>query len=189
MEILGIGGLELVMIIAIMLVVAGPKRMIQWSYTAGRYLSQLRRMWGETAQMLQKEFDQAGIDVKVPEKMPTRASIRGDINRALSPVTKPIQDQMDAVKNEVDIVKDAATIPGLTKVGGSKLSPNKPFVGKTGNPATKPVTAATVSADSAPEPQPEPSFGSWSGGTSNGAAATPPEQNGSFGSWSAGGKE
>ena len=36
MDILGIGGGELVLIVLVMLVVAGPKRMIQWAYIAGK---------------------------------------------------------------------------------------------------------------------------------------------------------
>lgn len=52
MDILGIGGWELVAIIIIMLVVAGPKRMIQWSYTAGKYVAIMRKMWAETAKQI-----------------------------------------------------------------------------------------------------------------------------------------
>ena len=41
MDILGVGGWEIVAILLIMLIVAGPKRMISWSYTLGKYVSQL----------------------------------------------------------------------------------------------------------------------------------------------------
>ena len=93
MDILGVGGWEFVAIFLIMLVVAGPKRMIQWSYTLGKYVAQLRQMWAETAEMLQKEFDEAGVDVKVPKDIPTRATINQEIGRALTPITKPFQSR------------------------------------------------------------------------------------------------
>lgn len=111
MDILGIGGWEFIAIFIIMLVVAGPKRMIQWSYTLGRYVATLRRMWAETATMLQKEFDEAGVDVKVPTEPPTRGSIKREVNKALSNVTKPIQDTVDEVKKEVEPVREAVTLP------------------------------------------------------------------------------
>jgi Sec-independent protein translocase protein TatA len=80
MDILGIGGAELVLIVLVMLVVAGPKRMIQWAYIAGKYAGQARRLWQETAEKLQAELDGAGVDVKVPRKMqlPTGAASGAD---------------------------------------------------------------------------------------------------------------
>ena len=63
MEILGIGGAEFIAIFIIMLVVAGPKRMIQWAYVMGKYTAKIRAMWAESMTYLQKEFDAAGLDV------------------------------------------------------------------------------------------------------------------------------
>ena len=111
MDILGIGGWEFIAILIIMLIVAGPKRMIQWSYTLGKYVATLRKMWSETAAMLQKEFDDAGVDVKVPTQPPTRGSIKRDVAKALTGVTKPIQDTIDEVKQEVEPIKEAVSIP------------------------------------------------------------------------------
>jgi Sec-independent protein secretion pathway components len=75
MNILGIGGPELILILLIMLIVAGPKRMIAWAYTLGKYIARFRRMWEETVDVLQKEFDEAGVDIKVPRELPTRANL------------------------------------------------------------------------------------------------------------------
>jgi Sec-independent protein translocase protein TatA len=126
MEILGIGGWELVAILLIMLIVAGPKRMIQWSYTLGRYMATLRRMWSETAAMLQKELDEAGVDVKVPTQPPTRGSFKREVNKALSGVTKPIQDTMDDVNKEIEPIREAATLPRTLNKPVSRTMPDAP---------------------------------------------------------------
>ena len=98
MDILGVGGWELLAILLIMVVVAGPKRMIAWSYQLGRYVGVLRKMWVETAKQLQKEFDAAGVDVKVPQELPTRQSIAKEIGRAAAPLTKPLEETMQELK-------------------------------------------------------------------------------------------
>jgi sec-independent protein translocase protein TatB len=72
MNILGVGPAELIVILIIMLVVAGPKRMIEWAYQAGKYAAQLRAMFQETMDAFQKELAQSGIDMpKDLTKLPT----------------------------------------------------------------------------------------------------------------------
>jgi Sec-independent protein translocase protein TatA len=163
MDILGVGGWELVAIILIMLVVAGPKRMIQWSYTLGKYVAVLRKMWSETAQMLQKEFDEAGVDVKVPKDIPTRASIGREINRALTPVTKPLQETLDATKNEINTAKKAVSLNLETATEATKpVAADKPAEAK---PVEQPKPAAP---EASPAPTPSTNghqtqdFGTWS---------------------------
>lgn len=151
MDILGIGGWEFIAILIIMLLVAGPKRMIQWSYTLGRYVSTLRRMWAETATMLQKELDDAGVDVKVPTQPPTRGSIKRDVTKALSSVTKPIQDTMDEVKQEVEPLREAVSLPRtlgkpITRTTSDESAPSV----ETQNGRTTPASAD------------KPDFGTWS---------------------------
>jgi Sec-independent protein translocase protein TatA len=82
MDIFGIGGMELVAIVLIALIVAGPRRMIRWAYVAGQYAARLKRMWGDVAVSLQREFDEAGVDVKVPTQLPTRGSLQREWVRA-----------------------------------------------------------------------------------------------------------
>ncbi|MCZ7542900.1 MAG: hypothetical protein M5R40_04895 [Anaerolineae bacterium] len=62
MNIFGIGAAELVIIFLILLVVAGPKRMVAWAYIVGRELSKLRVMWSETMEMIQTELEEAGVE-------------------------------------------------------------------------------------------------------------------------------
>lgn len=98
MELFGIGGMELVAILIIMLVVAGPKRMIQWAYILGQYTAKLRGMWSEVMKGVQKEMDAAGMDIQVPKDIPTRSSLQRQMQQALSGVTRPAQDILDEVK-------------------------------------------------------------------------------------------
>ena len=170
MDILGVGGWELVAILLIMLIVAGPKRMIQWSYTLGTYVSRLRKMWAEAAVLIQKEFDEAGVDVKVPKDIPTRADLNRELGRALSPVTKPFQETMDATRKEIDSTKQAISLkaPPVLPV----VKPPPPA-----NPAAETPAAPTPESPtpSAPPVPPEPTeenpapgsnghqeFGTWS---------------------------
>ncbi len=114
MEILGIGGAELVAILIIMLVVAGPKRMIQWAYVLGQYTAKARAMWAETMTYVQKELNEAGMDVELPKEIPTRGSLNKEIskqvNKAVAPISKPLQETLDAAKSEVQQIKSDATI-------------------------------------------------------------------------------
>jgi Sec-independent protein translocase protein TatA len=151
MDILGIGGWEFVAILIIMLIVAGPKRMIQWSYTLGKYVATLRKMWSETAAMLQKEFDDAGVDIKVPTQPPTRGSIKRDVAKALAPMTKPIQDTIDEVKQEVEPIKEAVSIPRTL---------GKP-VTKSTSEETEP-SVETQNGRNTPQQTDKPDFGTWS---------------------------
>ena len=130
MNIFGVGGMELIFILIIMLVVAGPKRMIRWAYILGQYTSKLRRMWEETVDVLQKEMDEAGMDVKLPRDVPTRGSlsrtVNSAVNKAMSPVTTPIKDTL----SEVDRVKQMAVkgenghVPETPHAAPPKSEPN-----------------------------------------------------------------
>lgn len=129
MEIFGVGGAELVAILIIMLVVAGPKRMIQWAYVLGQYMAKARTMWAETMTYMQKELNEAGMDVELPKEIPTRASLNSEISKqvqkAVSPISKPLQDTLDAAKTEVQQIKADATITDTSAVkSGTTASSN-----------------------------------------------------------------
>jgi sec-independent protein translocase protein TatB len=159
MELFGIGGMELLLILLIMVMVAGPKRMIAWSYTLGKYVATLRRMWGEAAGMIQKELDQAGVDFKVP-KEPTRENFAREVSRALTPVTKPVQDSLNEVQNDVNAVRQAANL--------GAWSGKKPLTGEQNS------AAAPYGTPNPPQPA-----------SDNGAAhPAPPSSDGGFGTWS-----
>lgn len=98
MELFGVGGLELVLILVIMIVVAGPKRMMTWAFVMGKYAAKLKGMWAETSVVLQRELDEVGIDVKVPQNMPTRGSLNREMNKAISPFVRPLESEVRGIK-------------------------------------------------------------------------------------------
>lgn len=178
MEILGIGGWELVALLILMLVVAGPKRMIQWSYVLGRELAKLRRMWGEAAKTLQSEIDAAGIDYQVPTEPPTRAGLRNEAIKLLTPITKPMQQAMQDVEKEFNAetkeLKDTAAQLNNLKLSTQTRTPApkpnfKPVNG--GSPMSTPAASPSTGSNGA-EADSSAGFklGSWSGGASTGSA-------------------
>lgn len=148
MNILGIGGWELVVIFIIALVIAGPKRMIQWAYIAGKYLGQLRIVWRNMMQTVQKEFDDAGVDIQLPKDMPTRGDVGRIAQKALQPFTSPMKQAMDEVEKDVNSVKQTAT----------DLQVEASMNGKQKHEASKP--ANTNDAE-------QSSFGTWSSPTND----------------------
>ncbi|MBC7870772.1 MAG: hypothetical protein H7Y09_08025 [Chitinophagaceae bacterium] len=147
MEILGVGGLELVAILVIAIVVAGPKRMLQWAYILGQYVAKLRHMWKDVAVMLQKELDASGVDYKVPEQMPTRGTLTRELNKVLKPMTQPMQETANQLNAELAGLKNPA------KLGASKA------VEATPQPVPQLMTAEEGVVD----------FGAWSGNTQSAA--------------------
>ncbi len=142
MDILGIGGFEMLVILLIMILVAGPKRMITWSYQLGKYISVIRNMWSETAKQLQKELDSSGVDVKIPTDIPTRQSITKELGRIAAPMTKPLEEIKKDLKVTVDDVRSPM---------GIKAPAPKPA------PQIKPPPAAESNGNG--------DFGTWSNGT------------------------
>jgi Sec-independent protein translocase protein TatA len=155
MEFFGVGGMELIAILLIALIVAGPKRMIAWSYTLGRWAAQARKMWSDTAALLQKELDDAGVDIKVPTEPPTRQSLNNQVRRLTSPVTKPLQDSLNSMKTELEDMKRSVDIrEAMTPKSGSS----------NGSPAAAPEPkTAPPGSDKADAPSQGGSYGTWSG--------------------------
>lgn len=118
MNFLGVGPAELVIILILLLVVAGPKRMVQWAYVAGQYVAQLRAMWQEASRMVQQELEQAGIE---PEVIDTLKELSNN-PRQLQRRANPLNSVVDAVRKEVvQPVEDT-----LQAVGDTSLEPTPP---------------------------------------------------------------
>jgi Sec-independent protein translocase protein TatA len=150
MNIFGVGSAEFVLILIIAMIVAGPKRLIEWSYIAGRYIGQLKVLWGQMVESLQQDLNEAGVDIKLPKELPNRSNVHKIAGEALRPLAGPMQQAMkdyeaevkkldDGIKELADEAKVEASLPSLD---GEE---------STGKPQTK------------------TDFGTWSG------AATPPE--------------
>ena len=98
MNFFGLGSWEFVVIILIMLIVAGPKRMMRWAYILGIYLGKLRVFWRQMMESLQAEFDEAGVDVKLPRDLPTK----GDVQRLAAQAARPIQEPMEKAMKDYE---------------------------------------------------------------------------------------
>lgn len=169
MNFFGVGGAEIIAILVIMLVFAGPKRMIHWSYVLGTYVSKFRKMWSQTVDLVQKEFDDAGVDITLPKEPPTRQNLNRAITDAVKPVTNPVQQSIDEVKKDMDTFQELS----------DTLQDKKP-VSAAGNVTNKSVTTGAVNraasgrtsdADKPKTPElaakatetARPNLGSWSG--------------------------
>jgi Sec-independent protein translocase protein TatA len=110
MNIFGIGEWELLLIVLIMLIVAGPKRMIQWAYVLGKYTAQMQVMFKNTMQALQKEVNAAGVDVQLPDQLPTsREQFRKQITQIAKPLTQPLEQTAQQVSNDVRSAANAVS--------------------------------------------------------------------------------
>lgn len=132
MNIFGIGGPELIAILIIMLVFAGPKRMIHWAYIMGEYIGKFRVIWSQTVDIVQKEFDDAGVDIKLPKEPPTRQNLNKSMSDAFKPLTQPMQESLDEIQKDMDSIKainnEVKTTPSTTKSStASKEDAKKPM--------------------------------------------------------------
>jgi Sec-independent protein translocase protein TatA len=152
MNILGVGPAEVIVIFILMLVVAGPKRMIEWAYHIGRYTAQLRAMFQETMNAIQKELSESGLDV----------------SKDLAPVTKSFDIVSEAAKvinSEVSSATSSiSSMPTPTATSTPTPTPSESATAITGDNGTPPATAPTTGADVKPDdqkPPEKPRYDSW----------------------------
>ncbi len=124
MNILGIGGMELALILLITLFVAGPKRLLSWSHQLGRFLARAQRLWADSASLLQRELDEAGMDIRVPRQIPTRRGLtqqlRGAMRQAVRPLGEPIEEIQDELRADLRALsQDAAPKEGGNPSAGT----------------------------------------------------------------------
>lgn len=188
MEIFGIGGFEVALVIIIALVVAGPGRMAVWARTLGRWVSKMRQLWSVTAAQLQRELDDAGVDFKVPRDIPTRRTIVQELSRSstVNELRKPFDDVQAALKEgQAAATEVTSSLRGVSTELRGAAAPRTaaPLAPKTGPAAARPPQPRPAqSATSAPAParpaqSPAQSFGTWGG------AADKPAKPDDFGTW------
>jgi Sec-independent protein translocase protein TatA len=119
MNILGVGPVELLLVLIIALIVAGPQRMIRWAYHAGKWTSKMRAMWSDLMKVVQHEIDQAGLDIEVPKHIPTRRDLNHMIESAAKPYVQPVEDALNEVKQ---VRQDAQNVARQTRLGLNNLS-------------------------------------------------------------------
>jgi Sec-independent protein translocase protein TatA len=185
MNVFGVGAWELVAILLIMLVFAGPKRMIHWSYALGQHVAKFRKIWSETVDLVQKEFDDAGVDIKLPKEPPTRKNLNRTLADAVKPMAQPVQDSLDEVKKDMETfekVSDALNNKKLKPAAGaSESAAAAPTVKRPEKPAKPKLKEADLPSESA-EP---PAMGTWGGEAATTTASTNANGNAvDLGTWS-----
>ena len=186
MNVFGVGAWELVAILLIMLVFAGPKRMIHWSYVLGQHVAKFRKIWSETVDLVQKEFDEAGVDIKLPKEPPTRKTLNKSLTEAVKPMTKPVQDSLDEVKKDMDTFKDVSdSLNDKKPEQASSASQSKAASAPSVKLPEKPAKPSAKESDKQQQPEPA-TMGAWGGGASTTSPASS-NANGSrvdLGTWS-----
>jgi len=108
MNFFGLGAPEFAVVLIIALIIAGPKRMVQWMYVLGHWTAKARSMWGEAVDALQRELNESGVDVKLPREMPTRGSLSRMAQDVMKPLSEPVKDAIQDVKKVGTEVNEAA---------------------------------------------------------------------------------
>jgi len=161
-NIFGVGGAELVLIFVIMLVVAGPQRMIRWAYVIGQYVGKFRIVWEQMVDMMQDEVDAAGLDVKLPKDIPTRQSLAQTANQLIKPYAESMEKSFDEVKQPLQSTFDETTkaVTDAKALGQSAVDDTNKAVQDV---KKAPVKASSPSEPSSTETTPAPStnFGAW----------------------------
>ncbi|MDE2747808.1 MAG: hypothetical protein OXI34_02485 [Chloroflexota bacterium] len=187
MNVFGVGAWELVAILLIMLVFAGPKRMIHWSYVLGQHVAKFRKIWSETVDLVQKEFDDAGVDIKLPKEPPTRKNLNRSLTDAVKPMTQQVQDSLDEVKKDMETFKEVSDSLNDKKpkpAAGEGEAAAESSTRAVKLPA-KPAKAQAKPAKAPAEPAPVPALGTWSGEAAKTTAASKANGNAQdFGAWS-----
>ncbi len=129
MNIFGIGTSELILIFLLMLMVAGPKRMIAWAYVAGTYVAKLRKLWQEASAVIKKELAEAGVEPEVVDTLekwanPTTRPKVSPLDSLVSEMKKPLDEALKPVQSTLNEVKSVRL--DLTDEAQPKAAPPPP---------------------------------------------------------------
>ena len=106
MNFLGIGGLELVVVMLVALFVVGPVRLVEGARTARKYMTEIRRQREELTQMIEEAADIEGMKEALDQE-----GIIGEINEIKSELQSfgdeaaTISDDLEEVRNVARAVK------------------------------------------------------------------------------------
>ncbi len=149
MNIMGMGIPELLVILLIAMIVAGPKRLMQWAYISGRFMGQMRVMWGQMMSSIQREFDDAGLDIKMPKDPLNRSQVQQFTRDALRPLSDPMRQAMHDYEREARALEKE--IREADKLDVEEVTDDSAEIKKAASP---------------PPPAQKPkSFGTWGGTT------------------------
>lgn len=154
MELFGIGFWELIAILLLALIVAGPQRMILWSRHFGRFMARAMNEYRKAADQLQREVDQMGLDVQIPRTPPTKRELGQTLSQVATKLTAPVNEPIREIEKTMSEVRREAQ---------NAAADTNALV-----PALK--KAAESEDDTAPAPTPDKppqkdDFGTWGGGS------------------------
>ena len=164
MNFLGVGGSELLLILIITMIVAGPRRMIAWSYQLGRWLSRAQKLWAESARVLQREFDEAGVEVEVPRQLPTRRTLNRELRKAVESAAAPIREPLQELRGEVkaDLDGDLRALNEASQELNERLPAGRGTRALSEATKKRPASGPEQSAPPAAPGDDAADFGSWS---------------------------
>ncbi len=159
MSLFGVGILELILVLMIALVVAGPKRLLHWAYLSGRFIAQMRTMWGKVVEAMQNEFDESGVDFKLPKDPTNRQEMQRFRQDVLRPLREPIHQAMR------DYEEEQRAIKGEIQASAQPATPAQAYT-----PPQDTAKNATDTPQSPPSKNGRTDYGTWSSnGNNNGA--------------------
>lgn len=154
MNIFGVGGAEVVVIIMIMLIVAGPKRMIRWAFVIGQYVGKFRVLWSQMVDVMQDEVDAAGLDVKLPREIPTKQNLAQTAGAFMKPYTESLENTLDEVAQPI---KET-----MQETGKAFEDAKKDVKSSTKSASPKPIAPIQNKDSVAPSDNTNTGFGAWS---------------------------
>jgi Sec-independent protein translocase protein TatA len=181
MNILGIGAPELILILMIAIIVAGPKRMIRWAFIAGQYIGKLRAMWADIAKVIQSEVDEAGLDVQVPTDLPTKAAV----GRMIQQAARPLADPINKAAREVD--QDFRRAQTEVKATTTEIKTAATAAKNGTTPKTLPAQKNGTTTQAPAASAPAVDLGTWSNASTPAKPTVPssPSSGPDLGSWGA----
>ena len=102
MNFLGIGGLELVVVMLIALFVVGPVRLVEGARTARKYMTEIRRQREELTQMIEEAADIEGVKEALDQD-----GIIGEI-RDIKSELESFGDEAATISDDIDEVRNVA---------------------------------------------------------------------------------
>lgn len=102
MNFLGIGGLELVVVMLIALFVVGPVRLVEGARTARKYMTEIRRQREELTQMIEEAADIEGVKEALDQD-----GILEEISEIKSEL-ETFGDEAATITDDIDEVRNVA---------------------------------------------------------------------------------
>jgi Sec-independent protein translocase protein TatA len=158
-ELFGIGFWELVAILLLALIVAGPQRMILWSRQFGRFMGRAMIEYRKAADQLQREVDQMGLDVQIPRTPPTKQELGRTLTQVANKLAAPINEPVREIEQTMSEVRREAQTAARDF---NALPPALKQAAENGGDHNRPEAQPT--SPTADQPSRKDDFGTWAGG-------------------------